>query len=120
MFDAGTLTDIATIVGSIITGAIASVLGFRKMLRHWEREGLEIERSNAEESLIKSLRVESERMAQQNQRLMDQLATLQMQIGELHTSINRLRTENDTLHRQITDLHKEISEVKSGGHNGRL
>lgn len=112
MVDAGTLKELATVIGAIIVGAVTSVVGLRKMVRHWEKEGLEIEKVNAEESLIKSLRQESERMAGQNQRLMEQLTTLQLQIGELHQSINRLRTENDTLHQQIAQLHREISEMR--------
>ena len=114
MFDAAILKELATIIGSIVAAAIASVLGLRRMVRHWEKDGLEIEKTNAEESLIKSLRTESERMASQNQRLMEQLTTLQLQIGELHHSINRLRSENDTLHQQITQLHREIYEIKEG------
>lgn len=114
MIDAATIKDLATIVGTIAAGAIASVLGLRRLVKHWEKEGLEIERVNAEGSLIKSLRAESERMATQNQKLMEHLVALQTQISELHMSINKLRSENDILHQQVSQLHQEINDMRKG------
>jgi len=117
MFDSEIAKELATIVGTIVAGAITSVIGLRKLARHWEKDGLEIEKVNAEESLIKTLRVESERMSKQNQNLMNQLVELQTQIGELHNSINRLRSENDVLHLQISNLNTEINDMKTRNTN---
>lgn len=104
--------EIGAIIGGVITGAVASVLGSRKLVRKWEKDGLEIQKTNAEESLIKSLRDESERMASQNKKLMEQLSALQLQIGELHSSITKLRLENETLTHQIFQLHIEVDKAR--------
>lgn len=104
-------TDIGTVFLSVVFGMVSILLGLKRLIKHWEKEGLEIEKINTEESLIKSLRTESERMSSQNQRLMDQLLTLQLQIGELHQSISRLRSENDNLHRQIESLNNDMKVI---------
>lgn len=117
MVDLVNIKELGAVAGALVAGAVASVVGMRKVSRGWEKDGLEIQKSNAEESLIKSLREESERMANQNQKLMDQLSALQLQIGELHQSINKLRLENDSLHRQIAQLNTEIG-IRRGESNG--
>lgn len=112
MIDVNNYQNVLTVFGGAAASFLSVIYGLRKMIRHWEKEGLEIQKINTEESLIKSLRSESERMALQNQRLMEQLSSLQLQIGELHQAITKLRSENDALHRQIETLNQEIKVIK--------
>jgi peptidoglycan hydrolase CwlO-like protein len=112
MIDASTIKEIVTVAGSVAAASVAAVLGLRKSFKHWEKDGLEIERSGAEEVLIKSLRQETERLATQNQKLMEQLLSLQLQLGNLHQSITKLRTENDHLNTQIKQLKAELDALR--------
>ena len=108
MVDSNIIKELTTILGTIVTVTFVSILGLKKTIRMWEKDGLEIEKSRTEESLIKTLRVELERMNDQNQKLITQLSSLHTQINELHTSISILRNENDILHKQINRLSKDF------------
>ena len=110
MIDTNIIKEIVTIVGSVATVAFASILGLKKTIRVWEKDGLEIEKSRTEESLIKSLRSELERMAHQNQKLLEQLSFLHNQINELHQSVSVLRNENDILHKQLNKLRSDFAD----------
>lgn len=110
MIDSNIIKDLATIVGTVATVAFASILGLKKTIRVWEKDGLEIEKSRTEESLIKSLRSEIERMTQQNQKLLEQLSHLHSQINELHTSVSVLRSENDLLQKQLNKLKRDFTD----------
>jgi len=112
MIDASLVREVVTIAGSVAAAAVAAVLGLRKSFKHWEKDGLEIQRTGAEEALIKSLREETERMANQNQKLLEQLLSLQLQLSDLHQSINKLRLENDSLNTQIKQLKSELNALK--------
>lgn len=113
MIDLAAYKEAGTIIGTVIVGAVGSVLGFRKVFKGWERDGVEIARAGAEGSIIQSLRDESERMAKQNATLMMQLNELQLQILDLHESISRLKSENERLKFEIQSLQTEIISLKN-------
>lgn len=112
MIDLNTVKEILSVFLTIAATAIGSIMGIKKLMLQWEKSGLEFQKTNAEESIIKTLRLESERMFGQNQKLMEQLLSLQLQLGELHTSIGKLKIENDQLYIQIRKLTMEIQDLK--------
>ena len=112
MIDIVILKEILSILGTIAATATGSILIAKKLLLQWEKSGLEFKKTNAEESIIRTLRIESERMFDQNQKLMENLLSLQLQLGELHTSIGKLKLENDQLHVQIKKLTTELKDLK--------
>lgn len=112
MVDMDTIKEILSILATIAVTAAGSILAVKRLLLQWERNGLELRKTNAEESIITTLRVESERMFEQNQKLMEQLLSLQLQLGELHTSIGKLKLENDQLHIQINKLTIELKDLR--------
>lgn len=113
MTDYASYKELGSIIGTVLVAAVGSVLGFRKIFKNWEKDGVEISKANAEGSLINSLREESERMAKQNATLMKQLNELQLQILDLHQSISSLKSENEQLKVEIQSLQTEITRLKN-------
>lgn len=112
MIDLNTAKEMLSVVSTMVIAAVGSVFAIKKIVLQWEKNGLEFEKTNAEENIIKILRSETERMFAQNQKLMEQLLSLQLQLGELYNSIGNLKIENDQLHNKIKFLTSELKDLK--------
>ncbi len=87
-------------------------IGLQKLMKFTASNNAGIEHAKADESLVKGLRVELERLGQQNGKLAESLNTLQNKITQLNTEVGQLRGENTRQSREITDLHAENSRLR--------
>jgi predicted nuclease with TOPRIM domain len=113
MFDNIGISEVGGAVGAVAGSMYVAALGFRKLVKTWASEGVQISRSAAEKDIIESLRDEYERLAKHNSDLMAAMQTLQTEILNLHTSISSLRIENMNLKEEVRNLHAVIDQLKN-------
>lgn len=113
MFDNVGITEVGGAVGAIAGSAYVAAIGFRRLVKTWMSEGVQISRSQAEKDIIESLRGEYERLAKHNSELMAAMQTLQNEILSLHSSISSLRIENMNLKDEVRSLHAIIEQLKN-------
>lgn len=84
---------------------VALSVGIQKLLREW--------RSNsAENTVIKMMHVELERMGVQNSRLTEELNKLQSEIIELNNQLTKLSIDNNNLQQEVSALMLELNNFK--------
>jgi len=84
---------------------IALSVGIQKLVKEW--------RSNAaENSVIKMMHEEVERMGIQNARLTEELTKLQNEIVELNNQLIKLNIENNKLQEEVAALTTELNSFK--------
>lgn len=112
--------------GWVAASLVGGALGLQRLMKFTAVNSASIEHARADESLIKGLRTELERLGAQNGRLADSLNELQRNIGGLNVEVGRLRAENaeqereikelkrenERLHDQINGLHTEIDDLR--------
>lgn len=86
-----------TILGGILAALIAALMWARRLMTGWAKEGVHIERAEAEKQLLTSLREEILRLAEQNGKLARTVNELQIEVAELRGSNTRLQAEIDDL-----------------------
>jgi septal ring factor EnvC (AmiA/AmiB activator) len=129
------VSDFAAIqeaAGWVTAAVLGGFVGIKKLMRFTAASDASIEHARADESLVKGLRTELERLSGQNGRLADALNLLQNDVTDLLKQVGRLKAENDRqaheiidlrgdngrLRKQIAALHREIDELRalSGTH----
>ena len=95
-------TEIAAVVFTV--GGIA--LGIQKLVKHWTMV-------SAENSVVKLMHTELERVGQQNRLLAEELNKLQLEIISLNKELRNLSIENSKLHEQIYNFSSEVCRLQS-------
>lgn len=102
--------------GAIALAIIAVMFGTQKMLKHWQT-------TDAENSIIKIMHSELERMSQQNTALSVELGRLHNEVIALNKQLQILSLENQRLQTEVIALTNEVSSFKimrEGGPNGQI
>ncbi len=86
-------------------GLIALSVGIQKLVKEWRSTG-------AENSVIKMMHEELERMGTQNARLTEELTKLQNEIVELNNQLTKLNIENNKLQEEVAALTTELNSFK--------
>jgi septal ring factor EnvC (AmiA/AmiB activator) len=106
------LSDIGSIITAAVLGLGGSALGFRKVVKKWASEGVEIAKSDAERDIIESLRKEYTLMVEHNSSLIKEMQNLQTELIKLHQSVTELRVENAALKKEIDKLQQVIDKLE--------
>jgi chromosome segregation ATPase len=99
--------------GWFTAALVGGSVGLMKLARFTASNNAGIEHAKADESLLRGLRVELERLGEQNGKLSTALNDLQLKITLLNTDVGTLRGENTRQAREITDLHKENETLRT-------
>ena len=100
--------SIAVVIGTAGTAAV----GFRKVVKKWASEGVEISKSAAERDIIENLRKEYATMSSHNATLIKEMQNLQSELLKLHQSVSELRIENQSLKTEIDRLQTVIDKLE--------
>jgi septal ring factor EnvC (AmiA/AmiB activator) len=84
---------------------IALSVGIQKLLKDWRS-------TSAENTVIKMMHEELERMGAQNAKLTEELTKLQNEIVELNNQLTKLNIENNKLQQDIATLTLELNNFK--------
>lgn len=84
---------------------IALSVGIQKLIREWRS-------TSAENTVIKMMHEELERMGTQNTKLAEELTKLQNEIIELNTQLIKLNIENNKLQEEVSALTVELNSFK--------
>jgi chromosome segregation ATPase len=98
--------------GWVTAALFGGAVGLQRLMRFTANNNAGIEHAKADESLVKGLRVELERLGEQNGKLAESLNSLQSKIMQLNTEVGKLQGENTRQAREITDLHEENSRLR--------
>jgi len=102
--------------GAVAMAAIVVMLGIQKIIKHWQT-------TDAENSIIKIMHNELERMSQQNTALSVELGRLHNEVIALNTQLQMLTVENQRLQTEVIALTNEVSSFKAlrqGGAYGKI
>lgn len=102
-----TPTETSTLLqyaGTAVTGIIATVFIFQKLLVGWKSE-------KTESSVITLMHTELERMSKQNTNLSVELGKLQEDIISLNKELRNLTNENQQLHNEVASLTGEVTRL---------
>ena len=102
--------------GAVAMAAVIVMLGIQKIIKHWQT-------TDAENSIIKIMHNELERMAQQNTALSVELGRLHNEVIALNQQLQMLTVENQRLQTEVIALTNEVSRFKSlrqGGAYGKI
>ena len=102
--------------GAVAMAAVIVMLGIQKIIKHWQT-------TDAENSIIKIMHNELERMAQQNTALSVELGRLHNEVIALNQQLQMLTVENQRLQTEVIALTNEVSSFKSlrqGGAYGKI
>jgi len=111
-----TAETLVQMLGTIALAIVAVMLGVQKMLKHWQT-------TDAENSIIKIMHTELERMSQQNTALSVELGRLHKEVIALNKQLQKLSVENQRLQTEVIALTHEVSSFKTmreGGPNGQI
>lgn len=104
------VSDFETIkeaAGWAAAAVMGGFIGIRKVMRFTAANDASIEHARADESLVKGLRTELERLSGQNGRLADALNELQNNVTVLLKQVGGLQVENARQARELLDLRSE-------------
>lgn len=107
---------IIQVFGTIAMAAIVVMLGIQKILKHWQT-------TDAENSIIKIMHNELERMSHQNTALSVELGRLHNEVIALNQQLQMLTVENQRLQTEVVALTNEVSSFKllrQGGIYGKI
>lgn len=102
--------------GAVAMAAVIVMLGIQKIIKHWQT-------TDAENSIIKIMHNELERMSQQNTALSVELGRLHNEVITLNTQLQMLTVENQRLQTEVVALTNEVSSFKllrQGGAYGKI
>ena len=102
--------------GAVAMAAIVVMLGIQKIIKYWQT-------TDAENSVIKIMHNELERMSEQNTALSVELGRLHNEVIALNTQLQMLTVENQRLQREVIALTNQLSEFKlitQGGTYGKI
>lgn len=102
--------------GTIALAIVAVMFGIQKMLKHWQT-------TDAENSIIKIMHTELDRMSQQNTALSVELGRLHNEVIALNRQLQKLSVENQRLQTEVIALTHEVSNFKilrEGGQHGQI
>ena len=103
-------------LSAVALAIIAVMFGIQKMLKHWQT-------TDAENSIIKIMHTELERMSQQNTALSVELGRLHNEVIALNRQLQKLSVENQRLQTEVIALTHEVSSFKTmrqGGQYGQI
>jgi chromosome segregation ATPase len=104
--------SIKEIAGWVTAALVGGAIGIQKLMHFTASNNAGIEHARADESLVKGLRTELERLGKQNTTLAQTLNDLQVKITTLNTEVGELRGENTRQGRELVDLHRENSRLR--------
>lgn len=93
-------------LSAVALAIIAVMFGIQKMLKHWQT-------TDAENSIIKIMHTELERMSQQNTALSVELGRLHNEVIALNKQLQKLSVENQRLQTEVIALTHEVSSFKT-------
>jgi predicted nuclease with TOPRIM domain len=102
--------------GAVAMAAVVVMLGIQKIIKHWQT-------TDAENSIIKIMHNELERMSQQNTALSVELGRLHNEVIALNQQLQMLTVENQRLQTEVVALTNEVSSFKllrQGGQYGKI
>ena len=94
------------LIVSITIGLGAIMYGIQSLLKNWKI-------SKVENSLLKMMHEELERMSLQNTTLSNEIGKLQTELVNLSTQLSGLTKENQKLQVEVSSLNNEISRLHS-------
>jgi predicted nuclease with TOPRIM domain len=95
---------VSQLAAAAVVALAAIAFGLQTLMKNWKS-------NNAENSLLKMMHEELERMSTQNTILSSEIGKLQLELIKLSTQLSNLSSENHKLQVEVATLHKEIARL---------